>query len=133
MESITADRFNLVTVSGNIDGAMLNGNSINAETVSAEIRWTDGKFQTVTGNTVSGGINTTFATMPSDIDMETVSGDMIVGLPKNDGFTVNYDKVSGDFNCAFSVQMDKNSATYKNGKNKIKLDTVSGDMRILAL
>jgi lia operon protein LiaG len=133
MESTTADRFDLVTVSGDINGAMLKGNSMDAENVSGEIRWTDGTFRTVTGNSVSGDINTTFAAMPSDITMETVSGGMTLGLPKNDGFTVDYDKVSGDFNCAFSVQMDKNSAIYKSGINKIKLETVSGDMKILAL
>lgn len=133
MESTTADHFDLVTVSGDINGAMLKGNSMEAENVSGEIRWSDGAFQTVTGNSVSGDINTAFATMPRDINLETVSGTITLSLPKNDGFTVDYDKVSGDFNCAFSVQMDKNSAIYKNGINKIKLETVSGDMRILAL
>jgi len=132
LESIQADRFDLATVSGDIDSTLLIGNSMNAETVSGEIQWVDAKLGTAVAETVSGEINTNFASMPTDIQMDTVSGGMTIGLPENDGFKVDYDKVSGNFDCEFNVKINKNSAIYKNGQNKIKLETVSGNMRILA-
>jgi lia operon protein LiaG len=133
LESIQADILDLETISGDIDGALLTADSLDAETVSGNIRWTDAKFGNVTVESVSGAINTNFLELPSDIHMETVSGAMTLGFPENEGFEVDYDKVSGNFNCEFNVNINKNMATYKNGESKIKLETVSGDMKILAL
>lgn len=133
IEDIQASsQFDLATVSGNIDGVGMTADNIDAETVSGEISWTDGSFKTVDAESVSGDIKASFATMPSDIKVETVSGSMTLGLPENEGFKVDYDKVSGDFDCEFNVKLNKNMAMYKNGANKIKMDTVSGDMNILA-
>jgi hypothetical protein len=133
MESIQTDQLNLATVSGNIDGALLKADAIGAETVSGLIRWEDCSFDTVTAESVSGDIKTAFATMPSNIKMDTVSGGMVLSLPENEGFKVDYDKVSGDFDCEFNVKINKNMALYKNGGSKIQLETVSGDMQILML
>lgn len=132
LESIQADRFQLETVSGDINSAKVIADSMDAETVSGEIRWTEAKFGTVTAESVSGEINTSFLTMPSDISMDTVSGAMTLGFPENEGFQVDYDKVSGDFDCEFNVQISKNMAMYKNGASKINLETVSGNMKIYA-
>ena len=71
--------------------------------------------------------------MPKDVDIESVSGDITLGFPKNEGFAVDYDKVSGSFDCQFNVSIDKSTAVYKNGQSKIHLETVSGDMSVLAL
>lgn len=134
MEGIAVtDLFDLATVSGDIEGANITADSIEAETVSGEINWTTAKFGTVSAEAVSGEINTAFAAMPRDIHMETVSGAMTIGLPENKGFKVDYDKVSGDFDCEFNVKINKNMALYKTGENKIYLETVSGNMKILAL
>ena len=133
IESIHADMFDLATVSGDIDSALLIADSLEAETVSGEIRWSEATFGTASAESVSGKINVAFLTMPTDIQIETVSGAMTLGLPENDGFKVDYDKVSGDFDCEFNVKINKNMAMYKNGAAKIKLETVSGNMKILAL
>ncbi len=134
LESITVqNQFKLETISGDIDGALLTADVMDAETVSGEIRWQEVTFDSVSAESVSGTINTAFLTMPANIKMETVSGTMTLGIPENDGFTVEYDKVSGNFDCEFNVQVNKDMATYKNGEAKIKLETVSGNMKIVAL
>ena len=134
LESISVqNQFKLATVSGDIDGALLIADVIEAETVSGQIRWNEGKFNTASAESVSGEINVAFLTMPTNTQIETVSGAMTLGLPENDGFKVDYDKVSGDFDCEFNVKINKNMAMYKNGESKIKLETVSGNMKILAI
>jgi lia operon protein LiaG len=134
LESITVqNKFDLETISGDIDGALLTADVMDAETVSGKIRWNEADFASVSADTVSGEINGSFLAMPTSIKMETVSGAMTLGLPENDGFNVEYDKVSGNFDCEFNVQVNKDMATYKNGEAKIKLETVSGNMKILAL
>jgi hypothetical protein len=133
LESIHANMFDLSTVSGDVDGALLIADSMDAETVSGEIRWNEATFETVSAESVSGKVNVAFLSMPNNIEIETVSGAMTLSLPENDGFKVDYDKVSGNFDCEFDVKINKNMAMYKNGETKIKLDTVSGNMKILAL
>jgi lia operon protein LiaG len=134
LESITAtNQFNLATVSGNIDGTQIIADVMAAETVSGKIRWNEATLRTVSAESVSGEINVSFLTMPTNIQMETVSGAMTLGLPENEGFKVDYDKVSGDFDCDFDVRINKNMAMYKNGVNKIDLETVSGNMKILSI
>lgn len=134
LESITAaNQFNLATVSGNIDGTQITADVMAAETVSGKIRWNEATLRTVSAESVSGEINVSFLTMPTNIQMETVSGAMTLGLPENEGFKVDYDKVSGDFDCDFDVRINKNMAMYKNGVNKIDLETVSGNMKILSI
>lgn len=134
MENITVqNQFDLETISGDIDGALLTADVMDAETVSGEIRWNEANFDSVSADSVSGEINVSFLTVPANIQMETVSGGMTLGLPENDGFSVEYDKVSGEFDCEFNVTIDKSMAAYKNGEAKIKLETVSGNMKIVAL
>jgi hypothetical protein len=133
LESIHADLFDLATVSGDIDCALLIADSMEAETVSGKILWSEATFGTVSAESVSGEVKVAFLTMPTNIQIETVSGAMTLGLPENDGFKVDYDKVSGDFDCEFDVKINKNMAMYKNGENKISLETVSGNMKILVI
>lgn len=133
LQSTTADRIELDTVSGDVDGTLLVASEMDTETVSGEVNWTQSDFGTVDVESVSGAIDTGFTTMPSDIHMETVSGAMTLRLPENDGFKVDYDKVSGDFDCEFNVKINKNMAMYKSGANKIQLETVSGNMKILKI
>ncbi len=134
LDNITVNnQFKLETISGDIDGTLLIADTMEAETVSGDIHWTDATIRTVSAESVSGKINVAFKRIPSDIQMETVSGNMTLGLPENEGFKVEYDKVSGNFDCEFNVQINKDMATYKNGEAKIKFETVSGNMKILAL
>jgi len=125
----------LTTVSGDINANRVDADSMDAETVSGEIRCTEGIFGRTSMESVSGAIYATYlGDGPNNVSMETVSGSITLGLPKNaEGFKVDYDRVSGDFDCEFDVKINKNMAMYKNGENKISLETVSGNMKILAL
>lgn len=125
----------LATVSGDINANRLDADSMDAETVSGEIRCTEGIFGRTRMESVSGAIYATYlGGAPNDVSMETVSGSITIGFPKStEGFKVDYDKVSGDFDCEFDVKINKNMAIYDNGENKISLETVSGNLKILAL
>lgn len=136
LDSVSVENeIKLATVSGDISTNRSDGDSLDAETVSGEIRTIDAINGSVRIESVSGDVYATFrGGAPSFVSIETVSGEMTLGFPKTtEGFTVEYDKVSGNFDCEFNVQMSKNKAIYKDGDGKIKLETVSGDMKILAL
>jgi DUF4097 and DUF4098 domain-containing protein YvlB len=133
MDQINCGSTDCSTVSGNIVLEKVSTNQFDGETVSGKMDCKGGSMDDVTMETVSGKIEMAFQTMPSEMDLESVSGDITLGFPENKGFQVDYDKVSGDFDCQFNVTINKSMATYKNGSCKIDMETVSGDMNILAI
>lgn len=130
VNGLAANRMDIESVSGNIQTEGAGAAEFRGETVSGAIKGTLAPTQNVDLESVSGRIDLAFDAMPKNIDVETVSGAIILALPENDGFRVDYEKVSGNFNCEFQVQLMKNAAVYKNAGARIDLSTVSGNMDI---
>lgn len=139
----------LETVSGNmrIDG--LRGDSLDTATVSGEIRaeqveMTAVDTESVSGNTriegtvhrwsfesVSGEGELVAAVCPQEVDGETVSGDIALTLPDNDGFTVEADGLDKRFECDFPVTAIADGRwEYQNGGADLAFDSVSGRISI---
>ena len=69
------------------------------------------------------------------MELNTVSGDTRLYLPDNDGFTLRYQRVSGDvrsdFNLKTSLSDKSGTAVYlEGGGRNYSMQTVSGDLRI---
>ncbi|MEG1158137.1 MAG: DUF4097 family beta strand repeat-containing protein [Christensenellaceae bacterium] len=91
-------------VSGKIDIGIKNPTDIDVESTSGEIE-----------------AQVKDASLLNKIDMNSISGTVQISLPENDGFTVDFESISGD------MDNDFGAAVYKNGMIKIKVDTTSGD------
>lgn len=133
LQELSAKSMSVNTVSGEIQGDNFVTDEMDGETVSGQIVWTGGTASIVDLESVSGKIKVSFPAMPDNISIETVSGSILLGLPENDGFKVEYDKVSGDFDCEFNVKINKNAAIYKSSKSKIFMETVSGNLKIFKI
>lgn len=146
MQDATADALELHTTSGSIEVSNVQSDTLDMDSVSGELTAEGGSFEKVTADTVSGEINLEaqrmneikanstsgevnafLNEMPARVDIDTISGSAKVAIPENDGFTVKYDSVSGDFNCDFALAHD----TYKEGGSDISVDTVSGSIDII--
>ena len=149
MEGVRADDLDINSVSGTIKLKEINGDNIILKNVSGSINCIDISASALRANTVSGRIDVTagvesatFKTVSGsvklyagddarNINLKTVSGGIVLGLPENDGFTAQYSSVSGRFDCEFPIEMSGKRAIYRNGKRDIYLKTVSGGMRIV--
>jgi|GEM_PF-1594460 len=127
-----AEYLQLKTISGKITAQDITAAELKTDSVSGNVI-VDGNIGKVTSKTVSG--NTAVATLSSlsEVKMDTVSGDLTLALSENDGFTVSYSKVSGNFSCDFACALSKNSAVYGNGSTAISMKTVSGDLTVKKL
>lgn len=98
-------------------------------------RWKVGTIsaRTIDMESVSGDFEVTIGEMPSEIDMDTVSGNMVLYLPENKGFTASIDGVSGELSSDFATITEKKRQIYGDGSTKIDGDTVSGDIEIRKL
>lgn len=124
----------ITTVSGDVE---LSGNieEANVQTISGEMELS-GTIGRILLHTTSGDTDLRLDTVPENMDVETVSGDVRVYMPDNDGFTLRYKRVSGDLRSDFPLTTSFGSrsgyATYKNGElSEYSMTTVSGDLRLL--
>ena len=121
------------TTSGDVT---LTGNccEVHVQTVSGDFDF-DGTADKLFAKSTSGDFTLHLRNMPRAMELNTVSGDTKLYLPDNDGFTLRYQRVSGDvrsdFNLKTSLNDKSGTAVYLEGGGRTySMQTVSGDLRI---
>ena len=103
---------------------------LDLDTASGDIYFT-GSLTTLDCDAVSASVSAVFYDIPRQIDMDSMSGDLDISLPSHAGFTVDMDALSGDFICEFDyAQNQDGSYTHGDGKCRITLDAMNGDLYI---
>ncbi len=113
------------TVSGNIDGNNVTIKDMKLDTASGEIELS-GYILGAKVNSVSGDIGIQSDIMLTSFSSDSVSGEVDITIPENDGFMVDFDSVSGDLESQFNMS----NKQYKNGGPIFKTHSVSGDVTI---
>jgi lia operon protein LiaG len=129
INDLKSGRFFVETTSGKIEMCGFVSDEVGITSTSGLVNL-DGKCDDIKIATVSGNINVLADSRPQKITMVTVSGDVELNIPENDGFDVSFDTVSGSFSCDFPIVMNRDGGTYKDGGASITLETVSGNLRI---
>lgn len=128
-ENIKGDSLDLNTVSGGMNTSGIVMTSVDAESVSGGLTMS-GEIHNWDWDTVSGSASLTSAVCPRKIDTDSVSGDVKLTIPDNDGFTANYDGTSGNLRSDFPTTGQKDTYIYKNGGASFSFESVSGDVQI---
>ncbi len=101
------------TVSGNANIAVDAVSEIDAESVSGSI--------SVMGGRIKGG------------DFETVSGDVLIMLPPNSDYALDFESVSGNAEVlGFSCEIQEDRYIVGSGASRYDVETVSGNVRVSA-
>lgn len=129
LKDVKGTRLKLETVSGRIQGENITVDTASVSSMSGSVKL-QGSIRYLDGSSVSGKMSLAPGNVISEIDAETVSGDIDLYLSQDTGFHVDYDTVSGDFNAQFDMKHNKGKATYLDGVAEINMETVSGDMTI---
>ena len=108
------DGISVDTVSANVTVSRITAESLIIDTTSGDIR-VDGSFEEIDLDTVSGEFLAELLRCPDEIKTDSVSGDVTIRIPDNEGFTYKKDSVSGSFECDFDVKQKEDRGTYKNG------------------
>ena len=90
-----------------------------------------GKLSQITATSTSGDVSLRTSQMITEATIQSTSGDVLLFLPENDGFTAQLHSSSGDLICAFPGFQGGNEFRYKDGGASIRLDTTSGDACLL--
>lgn len=129
LTNIYTNSLDAETVSGNINAENITAKTLDIDNVSGKVAF-GGSFDRVDADTVSGNISIKSKTMLSDLSTDGVSAVIDITIPENDGFALDLDKVSADFECDFETKKTGDLYIYKNGTADFKMDTVSGDINI---
>lgn len=103
---------------------------IKTDTSSGKVKINVGEADTVSTNSSSGDAELQFGKMPGSLNMDTSSGDITLCVPKDAGFTANYDTASGSFDSDLKFSKKGDSYIFGDGTNKVDIDTSSGDVTI---
>lgn len=125
-----SDKIEIDTVSGGADLKNIKTEKLDIDTVSGSIK-AAGEFTELESDSVSGDVTVSSATPLKKLDCDSTSGNIRLTIPKNSGFTLKADTVSGDISCGLpTVSESKNLRICGDGSADFETDTVSGDLII---
>lgn len=125
-----SDKIEIDTVSGGADLKNIRTEKLDIDTVSGSIK-AAGEFTELESDSVSGDVTVSSATPLKKLDCDSTSGNIRLTIPKNSGFTLKADTVSGDISCGLpTVSESKNRRVCGDGSADFETDTVSGDLII---
>lgn len=125
-----SDKIEIDTVSGGANLKNIKTEKLDIDTVSGSIK-AAGEFTELESDSVSGDVTVSSATPLKKLDCDSTSGNIRLTIPKNSGFTLKADTVSGDISCGLpTVSESKNHRVCGDGSADFETDTVSGDLII---
>lgn len=129
--SISAsDKIEIDTISGGANLKNIKTEKLDIDTVSGSIK-AAGEFTELESDSVSGDVTVSSATPLKKLDCDSTSGNIRLTIPKNSGFTLKADTVSGDISCGLpTVSESNNRRVCGDGSADFETDTVSGDLII---
>lgn len=126
-EDLNAKDMEVETISGNIIGEKLTSDDLDISTTSGNIKLAD-LSGSIEVDTISG--NTSLVFTSGNLSIDSISGDISLEVSQaKDMYNYRVDTVSGNidiFGDRFKREVDLNSSA----KNKIEVDTVSGDFKV---
>jgi hypothetical protein len=126
------------SVSGDVEGRALRGR-VAIASVSGGVTLVDGHADRIKAKSVSGDVALDLIPNAPDVDITTVSGDVLVRLPHDAAMRVDVASTSGDLSCAFDgATVERKPGSRKmhgslgDGSGALHGRTVSGRVALLA-
>ena len=128
-ELLTIQKVESSTASGNHTFRDCKVEKLKLETVSGNLDYS-GTLDKLDFGGVSAQADVVLNNFPKSIDVETVSGDLNLTLPKECGFTLEKDSVSGHFSSELETRKENGKYVYGDGQCKIEVEGVSANITI---
>lgn len=127
---VTAEELELENVSGSCYFSGCSVEELSVNTVSGNVEYYGNLGKSAECSTVSADCTLAPANAPRELSLDSVSGNLILYLPPDCGFTASMDSVSGGISSEFFTNSQNGKHTHGDGYCRIALDSVSGDLAI---
>ena len=124
----SCDSINTDCSSGCVTITAENAGTIDCDSSSGKINVTASEAKSFKSSTSSGAVTTVWGAVPESINIDTASGDVSITLPEKADFTADIDTASGDLDSSIALKKEGDNYVSGSGKNKIEIDTSSGDI-----
>lgn len=102
---------------------------LDLDTASGDVTF-QGTLKALDCDAASASVTAVLDNVPSQVDMDSMSGDLDLTLPSTAGFTVTMDAMSSDFISDFAYTSRNGSYVCGDGACRITMDAMSGDVYI---
>lgn len=103
---------------------------LDIDTASGDVEFS-GALKELDFDGASSNFRGEFTRAPSQLNMDTMSGDLEIILPESCGFECELDAMSGSFSSDFETETQNGIHTHGDGACKIRISAMSGDVDIL--
>lgn len=128
----SCDSINTDSSSGTVSITADSVGTIDCDSSSGKINITASEANSFKASTSSGTVTTAWGAVPSSMNIDTSSGDVSITLPEKSDFTANIDTATGDIDSTLAFKQEGSKYICGSGKNKIEIDTASGDITFRA-
>ena len=129
VQDLTIREVEIDTASGASQFDNCTVDTLDIDTASGDVRFT-GRLNRLDCDSASAGIYAELENVPSEIDMDTASGSLELVLPKDAGFAVNMDTMSGKFDSDFPYSAKNGVYLSGDGACRIDMSSMSGKVSI---
>lgn len=126
---LSAGAIGIESVSGHVTIRNWIADMLTIENASGEMD-IHGEFNRIIAESVSGGQTYHLPVTPDEIEIETVSGEVVLYLTKDRGFSAGLDSVSGRIVTDFAQTPDRKSATWGDGDASMRFETIANDVAL---
>lgn len=123
------EKVEISTASGTCAFEDAETKKLEMSTASGDLDFT-GTFDRLEFDGASAACRLTLRDAPSEIKMDTMSGDLEVALPDNIGFTLDKSTLSGSFSSDFATCIENGKIVSGDGACKIAFNSLSGNVAI---
>ena len=129
LNNITAKTLDIDTASGSITADGITVDALKSDTVSGDIV-ANGAIRRIESDSTSGALNIATSVLLEAAECDSVSGNITLTIPEENGFTAELDTVSGKFNCDLPVVIHGDKRIHGDGSAEFEFDTTSADVTI---
>lgn len=129
VEDLTIREVEVDTASGTCQFDHCTVDTLNVDTASGDVYF-EGSLNRLDCDSASASVQAVLDNVPSEIDMDTASGSVELVLPKDAGFVVNMDTMSGKFDSDFPYSAKNGVYVSGDGACRIDMSSMSGKVSI---
>ena len=129
VQDLTIREVEIDNASGAIQFNNCTVEELDIDTASGDIRFT-GSLNKLDCDSASASVYAELDNVPTEIDMDTASGAVELILPRDAGFSLKSDSLSGSFDSDFPFTVKNGRYVSGNGACKIDMSSMSGGVTI---
>ena len=129
VQNLSVQEVSIDTASGKNSFENCKVDTLDIDTASGDVYF-EGSLNKLDCDSASAGVQAVLSNVPYEIDVDTASGDLVLFLPEDAGFSVKMDTMSGKFDSSLTYTVKDGRYIRGNGACNIDISSMSSDVTI---